>query len=294
MSVTSTGFFVSYLGDGSNPTFAFPFYLRAAGDLQVYVDGVLQSIAVDYNTTGTEDDWGSFQNGGNAVFIAGHIPTAGAVVLLIRQTPKVQNVTFVDQGPFLAGDINHALDWMELQIQESPLSQFIGVLPADPAGPNNVGDWYIVVPSIPGGPWARVATAAGTPATWNDFAMISLQGDAVKKTLLLAIVFFSLVTSVYAQSVTDSVDLSVQACSGGNTQTFALTTFGNTGIPNRLCAFISNTHATLPVRCGDVLTDATHGQPVPAGQTWTICIPAAIYCCGVGGAVTVTRIRTDR
>lgn len=174
MSVTSTTFFISYVADGTNPTFAVPFYLRAAGDLHVYVNGILKSIAVDYSVPGTIDDWASYQNGGSTVFIAGHIPTAGQVVLLVRQTPKVQNVTFVDQGPFLAGDINHALDWMELQIQESPLSQFVGVLGADPTGPSNVGDWYIVVPSVPGQPWARVCTAAGTPGTWNDFAMISL------------------------------------------------------------------------------------------------------------------------
>lgn len=116
----------------------------------------------------------------------------------------------------------------------------------------------------------------------------------MKKFFLLAIVFFGLVTSVYAQTVINSVDLSVQACSGGNTATFANTTYNNVGQPNRLCAFISNTDASKVVRCGDLTTDATHGTPIPAGQTLTLCIPTAISCCGIGGAVTVARVRTDR
>lgn len=116
----------------------------------------------------------------------------------------------------------------------------------------------------------------------------------MKKLFLLAIVFFGLVTSVYAQTIVNAVDLSVQACSGGNTATFLNTTYNSVGQPNRLCAFITNTDATKVVRCGDVTTDATHGLWIPAGQTQTICVPTAINCCGIGGAVTVTRTRTDR
>lgn len=116
----------------------------------------------------------------------------------------------------------------------------------------------------------------------------------MKKLFLLTIVFFGLTISVQAQTIVLAVDLSVQACSGGNTVTFANTTYSSTGQPNRLCAFITNTDASKVVRCGDATTDATHGLWIPAGQTQTICVPVAISCCGIGGAVTVTRTRTDR
>lgn len=172
--VSSTAFFISYLGNGSNLSFAIPFYFANKVDIYVYVNGAVQSISSNYTVQGSPDDYDSYPTGGTILFGIGQAPGAGLVVLIIRRTPKTMNYAPVDQGPFLAQDLIHTIDRLEIQLQETPLGQFVGVSPTDPVGPSNVGDWYLVTPPVPGGPFARVCTAAGTPGIWNDFAMISL------------------------------------------------------------------------------------------------------------------------
>lgn len=104
MTVTTTLRRVTYVASGSD-TFAYTFLTYDEDWLFVYVDDVLQTITTDYTVTGVGNP-----GGGNIVFEAGSIPTAGQVVLILRTVPRTQEIDYQDGSKFPADSHEQALD----------------------------------------------------------------------------------------------------------------------------------------------------------------------------------------
>jgi len=76
-----------HLGDGSNDTFQFEFIVYNQDDLDVYVDGVTQTVDIDFTVASTDIE---VDAGGNIVFGIDHIPADGAKVAILSGAPYTQ------------------------------------------------------------------------------------------------------------------------------------------------------------------------------------------------------------
>jgi len=117
MTVSTSTSFVSYSGNGSNVTFAYPFKIFQDSDLVVtLVDdttGVVtaQSIVTHYTVTGAGTD-----AGGNVVFITA--PASGKTVKIRRLLAATQETDYVANDPFPAEAHEDALDKLTMLIQQ--------------------------------------------------------------------------------------------------------------------------------------------------------------------------------
>lgn len=102
MTVSSNATRWSYTASGSNPTFAYENLIFADTDLEVYLDGALQSLS-DYAVTGVGNP-----AGGNVVFNAN--PGAGVAVLIVLAVANTQPTEFLDNGRFPAAAVEAAVD----------------------------------------------------------------------------------------------------------------------------------------------------------------------------------------
>jgi len=113
MTVSTSINRVDYTGDGVEDTFAYTFKIFAGGDLDVYVDGVLQTLNVDYTVTGAGNP-----SGGNVVFEAGSIPANGATIAIIRVLDLTQETDYVEGDKFAAETHENALDKLTMICQQ--------------------------------------------------------------------------------------------------------------------------------------------------------------------------------
>jgi hypothetical protein len=97
-----------YVGDGVQTTFAYPWRIGAASDLEVYLADVLTTA---YTVTGV----GS-ATGGNVVFF--NAPPVGQIVFLRRVTPQTQETDYVAGDPFGAEAHEAALDKLTRMVQD--------------------------------------------------------------------------------------------------------------------------------------------------------------------------------
>lgn len=102
MTISSTETRWSYTASGSNGTFPYENKIFADTDLEVYVNGTLQSLSA-YAVTGI-----GAEAGGNVVF--NNNPAAAATVLIVLAVALEQPTNFLDNGPFPAGEMEDALD----------------------------------------------------------------------------------------------------------------------------------------------------------------------------------------
>jgi hypothetical protein len=109
MTVSSTTNRVNYTGTAAF-TYAYPFKIFAKTDLLVYVDGVLQTVDVDYTVTGVGDD-----GGGNVVFV---VAPDGLSVIFIRQLPLTQLTDYTEGDAFPAETHEDALDKLVMIAQQ--------------------------------------------------------------------------------------------------------------------------------------------------------------------------------
>lgn len=110
MTVSSDNNRWSYTASGSNATFAYDNLIFAGSDLEVYLNGALQSTG--YSVTGVGSP-----TGGNVVFDSN--PAAATTVLIVRAVPAVQPTDFLDNGRFPAGDVEEAVDRAIVLAQQS-------------------------------------------------------------------------------------------------------------------------------------------------------------------------------
>lgn len=127
MTVSVQTPFKSAVAAGS-PTFVYDFRILAAAHLVVRVNGVLQTLGVDYTVTGVGN-----QTGGT--FVMTVTPTVGAVVTAQRKTPYARATDYQTNGDFLATVVNPDIDALWMALQEAQfLSNLAVLLPVGDAG----------------------------------------------------------------------------------------------------------------------------------------------------------------
>jgi hypothetical protein len=102
----------SYTGNGVTTAFSFGYYVAAAGDLVVMVDGVVKTITTDYTLTGIGSG-----SGGTCTFVTA--PASGADVVLYRDTDLLRDTDYQDNGDLLAAIVNADFDRLWLALQET-------------------------------------------------------------------------------------------------------------------------------------------------------------------------------
>jgi hypothetical protein len=111
MSVSTTLNRISYTASGGDSTFAYPFEIFAGTDLQVYDNGVLKTITVDYTVTGA-----GAPTGGNVIF--GVNPLTGHTVLIVRMLPETQGSSLPANDKFPTTVVETALDKLTMLTQQ--------------------------------------------------------------------------------------------------------------------------------------------------------------------------------
>lgn len=103
MTISSTTSRWEYTGDGSNTGFAVNNKFFADSDLEVYEDGVLQTLTTHYTVTGAGND-----AGGTVTFVSA--PANNAEVTIIRNVPDTQTTDLPAAGAFPSTSVEDALD----------------------------------------------------------------------------------------------------------------------------------------------------------------------------------------
>lgn len=103
MTISSTTSRWEYTGDGSNTGFAVNNKFFADSDLEVYEDGVLQTLTTHYTVTGAGND-----AGGTVTFVSA--PANSAEVTIIRNVPDTQTTDLPAAGAFPSTSVEDALD----------------------------------------------------------------------------------------------------------------------------------------------------------------------------------------
>jgi hypothetical protein len=100
---------VQYVGDGAQTAFTYPFPIFAAADMEVRLDGLVQSGGFAIAGAGSSE-------GGSVSFVLP--PAAGAVVTLRRRLKLERNSDFQDNGVLRARALNDELDRQVAALQE--------------------------------------------------------------------------------------------------------------------------------------------------------------------------------
>jgi len=104
MTVASANVRVTATGNGAATSFSYPYYVIAAADLKVYVNGALQTLTTHYTLSGTAP----YTNGTNVQFVTA--PATGLQVILVRDPPQTQLTAYVENDPFPVATVEQALD----------------------------------------------------------------------------------------------------------------------------------------------------------------------------------------
>jgi hypothetical protein len=141
MSFTNQVVSQLYVGDGSNVTFAFPFYYvpgSASTVTKVYsvdpVTGFRTVISSGYALLPLPPP-GSLATPTNVVFTIA--PVAGALIQVVRESPVTQGASLSNTGPFPAKTLEKAFDSVVEMIQENAnaLAQVLKFTPQNALSP---------------------------------------------------------------------------------------------------------------------------------------------------------------
>ncbi len=102
---------IRYAADGATVAFTYPFPIFLDADLEVYVDGVLQTLSTDYVVVGAVQS-----AGGSVTFTTA--PAAGASITLVRRLTIKRTSDFQASGEFRAKVINDELDFQTAALQQ--------------------------------------------------------------------------------------------------------------------------------------------------------------------------------
>lgn len=187
MSVESTASTVGYTSDGVTSAYAIPFYFMAFSDLVVMVTTLNVTATSPMNTgwvgSGAPNAMGAFNEGGVMTFQPGQIPAAGATIIVIRNTARIQPLTFNDYGPLSGPGIENSLDRLTLIEQEGGVGGissvlgggFLGYAAGPPTAGNYVqGQFYLNSNMQPGFDLGWMCTQTGAPGIWNSITTLSL------------------------------------------------------------------------------------------------------------------------
>jgi len=104
MTVASANVRITTTGNGTTTSFSYPYYVIAAADLKVYVNGALQTLTTHYTLSGTAP----YTNGTNVQFVTA--PATGLQIILVRDPPQTQLTAYVENDPFPVATVEQALD----------------------------------------------------------------------------------------------------------------------------------------------------------------------------------------
>lgn len=123
---------IQYTGNGATKVFPFPFTILSSSDVVVLLDGVPQSLGVQYTLDGVGN-----QTGGTVTFSV--VPTAGAVITIYRDVSIERDTDYQDNGDLLADTVNSDFDriWMAMQDANFGLTRAVQV-PRSDVNPNMV------------------------------------------------------------------------------------------------------------------------------------------------------------
>lgn len=146
MTVSTTAYTVSYLGNGATTLFTFSFVGVSAADLQVIytntsgvaavLDPSLYTLVI--NPPGVGQLWGV---GGSVTYpISGSPIQVGTILTIQRAVPYEQTVSIANQGAFYPQAVEQGLDLLEMQLQqvEGGFSYAFQAPSTDPNPPNKL------------------------------------------------------------------------------------------------------------------------------------------------------------
>jgi hypothetical protein len=107
---------VDYTGNGSTTVYAVPFPFFAGSDLDVYVDGVLQTLTTHYTVAIVRDVNGAFSSA-NLTFLTA--PANTKPVAIVRDVPLTQTVSTTNNSQLLPSIVEKALDRATLVNQDT-------------------------------------------------------------------------------------------------------------------------------------------------------------------------------
>ena len=102
---------INYIGDGLTVAFSYSFPIFVDTDIEVYIDGALQTLTTDYAVS----DAGN-SAGGTVTFTTA--PTNGADILFVRRLTIARTSDFEDAGLFRGNRINDDFDFQMAAIQQ--------------------------------------------------------------------------------------------------------------------------------------------------------------------------------
>lgn len=155
---------ISYATDATVTTFAYPWYVAAASELDAYHNG---SATTAFSVTGVGN-----VNGGTLVFFSA--PSAGTLFIR-RRTPLTQLTDYTEHDAFAANTHEAALDKLQRQIQD--LQEDLSRRPALAAAVANSLRNLLYPTPVAGKLWGWNATADGI--TYYDTALVQVTVDSV-------------------------------------------------------------------------------------------------------------------
>ena len=169
---------IQYAADGVQTEFIFPFPIFAPADLEVYLDGALQSGGFAVGGAGQDE-------GGSVHFDAP--PPAGARVTLRRRLAVQRTTDFQEGGDFRAKTLNDELDYQTAAIQQLERQQerALALGPAD-------ADVAMVLPAQQAragrllgfdGAGQPIAYELGAAPLQGDATIITAEGTATPRSL---------------------------------------------------------------------------------------------------------------
>jgi hypothetical protein len=111
VTVATTSNRNDYSGNGVTVAFAYTFKILAQGDIEVYVDGTLQTLTTHYSVSGV-----AAAGGGTITFVTA--PPSGDAVALIRNAAFTQSVDLVNNDRFDADTLEGSLDRLTMLCQQ--------------------------------------------------------------------------------------------------------------------------------------------------------------------------------
>ena len=94
MSIASETIRNDHVGNGALDTYPFEFIIYNQDDLDVYVDGVVQSVDIEFTVDGADVENDA---GGNIVFGGAYIPADGATIDILSGASYVQSTTLASR-----------------------------------------------------------------------------------------------------------------------------------------------------------------------------------------------------
>jgi hypothetical protein len=115
--INDRGARIQYIASAAQTEFEYPFELMQTGDLDVYVDGVLQSYETHYTIVEADpEDEDDDLDGGAVTFE--EAMAGGEIVTLVRNTAIARNTGFTQNGPHTSAAFNTEFDRLYIIAQE--------------------------------------------------------------------------------------------------------------------------------------------------------------------------------